>query len=355
VKVVLKSDGKSDVKPAVMSSVASAVAGSLRSWSALLAGLTVVVVVLGAVSVPNFLTPFSLATAMATLGPAALLAFPVALLVITRDIDISVASTAALSAACSGLVIAAHGPTLLAVVVALVVGAVCGAVNGFFVAALGLPALLVTLGTLALFRGLCYVIMGSTPISPVPGFYAALGNNTVGLTILPWALVPAILAAITAWVVLRGLPTGRRILATGGNPDTARYSGVHTRRLRFGLFVATGVAAAIAGMTQVGLTSQVSPDLALGMELDVITIVFLGGVSVLGGKGSVPAVAWAAALVMFIRKFLQLSNVSGYSQGIVIGVVLIGSLLLTNAASALVARRRQPVAVGVESSSAPSS
>ncbi|WP_176921361.1 ABC transporter permease [Pseudonocardia oroxyli] len=326
----------------------------LRSWSGLLAGATLLVIAVGAASVPNFLTPFSLATAMATLGPAALMAFPVALLVITRDIDISVASTAALTAACSGLVFAAQGPTPVAVAVALAVGAVCGAVNGFFVAVLELPALLVTLGTLALFRGLCYVILGSTPISPIPDFYAALGNNTVGLTILPWALVPAIVAALVAGVVLRGLPTGRRVLATGGNPATARYSGVRTRRLRFGLFVASGLAAAVAGMIQAGLTSQVSPDLALGMELDVITMVFLGGVSVLGGKGSIPAVVWAAALLMFIRKFLQLNNVSGYAQGIVIGVVLIGSLVVTNAASALVERRRRS-AVSAESTPATTS
>lgn len=324
--------------------------GALRSWSGLLAGLTLVVLVLGAATVPNYLTTFSIATAMATAGPAAVMAFPVALLVITRDIDISVASTAGVSAVIAGVVISHHGSTISAVLMAVLGGLACGAINGFFVAVLDLPALLVTLGTLALFRGLCYVLLDG-PISPVPAFYEGLGNNTLGTTVIPWALVPAIVAAVLAGVVLRGTPSGRRILATGGNPETARYAGVRTRRLRFGLFVASGLAAALAGMIQTGLTSQFSPDLAFGMELDVITIVFLGGVSVLGGHGSMPAVAWAGLLIMLVRKYLQLQNVSGYAQGITIGMVLIGSLLLNNAAQRFLAARREsgtaPVPVAV--------
>jgi rhamnose transport system permease protein len=313
----------------------------LRSWSALLAGLTLVVLVLGAATVPNYLSTFSIATAMATVGPAAVMAFPVALLVITRDIDISVASTAGLSAVIAGVVMSRHGSTIVQILVAVLVGLACGAFNGFFVAVLDLPALLVTLGTLALFRGLCYVLLDA-PISPVPAFYDELGNNTLGTSIIPWALIPAIVAAVLTGVLLRHTPTGRRILATGGNPETAYCAGVRTRRLRFGLFVCTGLAAALAGMIQIGLTSQISPDLAFGMELDVITIVFLGGVSVLGGHGSVPAVALAGLLIMLIRKYLQLQNVSGYAQGVTIGSVLIGSLLVTNTAQRLLATPRKP-------------
>jgi rhamnose transport system permease protein len=283
---------------------------------------------------------------MATAGPAAVMAFPMALLVITRDIDISVASTAGLSAVIAGVVISHHGSTISATLAAVLAGLICGAINGFFVAVLDLPALLVTLGTLALFRGLCYVLLDG-PISPVPTFYDELGNNTLGTTVIPWALVPAIVAGVLTGVVLRGTPSGRRILATGGNPETARYAGVRTRRLRFGLFVASGLAAALAGMIQIGLTSQFSPDLAFGMELDVITIVFLGGVSVLGGHGSVPAVAWAGLLIMLIRKYLQLQNVSGYAQGVTIGIVLIGSLLLNNAAQRFLTARRASDTVSV--------
>lgn len=322
-----------------------------KSWAVLLAGLVIVVVVVGGFTNDNFLSKFSLATAMATVGPAALMAFPMALLIITRDIDISVASTAGLSSVFAGIVISHDGSLVVAIMVAIAVGAACGAINGFFVTVLRLPALLVTLGTLALFRGLCYVFMSGPPISPLPGFYGALGNNTVGMSILPWALVPAILAAGVAGVVLRGTPTGKRILATGGNPETARYSGVRAQRLRFLLFVAMGVTAAIAGMIQMGLTSQVSPDLALGMELDVITIVFLGGVSAWGGAGSVAGVAWAAVLIMLVRKYLQLNNVSGYAQGITVGCVLIGSLLASNSLARVAAARRQKIADSVTTSS----
>ena len=224
-------------------------------------------------------------------------------------------------------------------------GLLCGAVNGFFVAVMGLPALLVTLGTLALFRGLCYVLLGGTPISPLPEFFTVLGNDNIPGLVVPWAIVPFLVLAVVFGIVLHRSTVGRRIYAIGGNPETARYSGIRVARIRFVLFVVSGVVSGLAGMIYMGITSQVAPDGAQGLELDVITVVFLAGVSVLGGKGRITGVVLASILILALRKSLQLMNVSGYTQGIAVGGVLIASLLVTNLSQRFfgaVRERRRP-------------
>jgi rhamnose transport system permease protein len=319
----------------------SAITARFRSWEFILLVLVVVTLVLATAVVPGFANSFSLSTALATFAPAALMALPMALLVIVRDIDISVGSIAGLSSVAGGLAIQAGQPLPVVILIALLAGVLCGAVNGFFVAVLGLPALLVTLGTLALFRGLCYVLLGGTPISPLPDFFTTLGNSNIPGLIIPWAIVPFVLLAIVFGVVLHRSTVGRRIYAIGGNPDTAHYSGIHVTRIRFVLFTISGVVAALAGLINAGITSQIAPDGALGIELDVITVVFLGGISVLGGKGRITGVTLAGILIMTLRKSLQLENVSGYTQGIAIGGVLILSLLVTNLSQQLIGSLRE--------------
>ncbi|MEO7060572.1 MAG: ABC transporter permease [Lapillicoccus sp.] len=324
----------------------TAIAAQLKSWEFILLVLVVVAVIAASTAVPGFAKPFSISTGLATFAPAALMALPMALLVIVRDIDISVGSIAGLSSVAGGLAIQAGQSLPVVILVALLAGVVCGAVNGFFVAVLGLPALLVTLGTLALFRGLCYVLLGGTPISPVPDFFTTLGNGNIRGLIIPWAIVPFLILAVVFGVVLHRSVVGRRVYAIGGNPDTAHYSGIHVTRIRFVLFTVSGIVAAFAGLINTGITSQIAPDGALGVELDVITVVFLGGVSVLGGKGRITGVVLASVLIMTLRKSLQLENVSGYTQGIAIGGVLIMSLLVTNLSQRLIGslrERRKPV------------
>ena len=319
----------------------SIIVTKLRSWEFILFVLVVLMLVVATAVVPGLTRPFSVSTGLATFAPAALMALPLALLVIVRDIDISVGSIAGLSSVAGGLAIQAGQSVPVVVVVAVITGLVCGAINGFFVAILGLPALLVTLGTLALFRGLCYVLLGGTPISPLPDFFSALGNDNIPGFVVPWAIVPFVLFAIVFSVVLHRSTVGRRIYAIGGNPDTAHYSGIHVTRIRFLLFVTSGLMCALAGMINMGITSQVAPDGALGVELDVITVVFLAGVSVLGGKGRITGIVLASVLILALRKSLQLLNVSGYTQGIAIGGVLILSLLVTNLSGRVISSIRE--------------
>lgn len=332
----------------------AAIASGVKSWEFILLILVVVMLLLASAVVPGLTNPFSISTGLATFAPAALMALPLALLVIVRDIDISVASIAGFSSVVGGLAIQAGQPVPVVIGLALVTGALCGALNGLFVAVLGLPALLVTLGTLALFRGLCYVLLGGTPISPLPNFFAALGNNNIPGLVVPWAIVPFAVLAVVFAVVLHRSIVGRRIYAIGGNPDTAHYSGIHVTRIRFILFVVSGLVAALAGLINSGITSQIAPDGALGLELDVITVVFLGGISVLGGKGRITGVVLASILILALRKSLQLLNVSGYTQGIAVGGVLILSLLVTNLSQRLIGsvRERRKPTLGASTSTA---
>ncbi|MGI8457154.1 MAG: ABC transporter permease [Propionibacteriaceae bacterium] len=323
----------------------TALATALRSWEFILVILLVAMLLIAGSVVPGLTNPFSISTGLATFAPAALMALPLALLVIVRDIDISVGSIAGLSSVAGGLAIQAGQSVPAVVGLALLTGVLCGALNGFFVAVLGLPALLVTLGTLALFRGLCYVLLGGTPISPLPDFFTALGNDNIPGLIVPWAIVPFLVLAVVFAVVLHYSTLGRRIYAIGGNPDTAHYSGIHVTRIRLGLFVVSGLVSALAGLINSGITSQVAPDGALGVELDVITVVFLAGISVLGGKGRITGIVLASILILALRKSLQLLNVSGYTQGIAVGGVLIMSLLVTNLSQRLIGsvrERRKP-------------
>jgi rhamnose transport system permease protein len=131
-------------------------------------------------------------------------------------------------------------------------------------------------------------------------------------------------------VVLQRTPIGRRIYAIGGNPDAALYSGVKTRRIRFWLFVLSGLICAIAGIIFTARLSNARANNAVGFELDVITIVLLGGINVFGGRGRLTGVLWALFLIALVRNVLGLSQIGGDAQGTVIGLILIISLLLSN-------------------------
>jgi rhamnose transport system permease protein len=304
----------------------------LVRWETVLAVAVVAMLIVASATTPGFTDGFNIASAISIMSEKALMILPLTLLIIAREIDISVASIAGLCAVCAGMALRGGQPVAVAVLVALAVGLACGAFNGFCVAVLGMPSLVVTLGTLALYRGLCYVLLGGDPVTTVPDSLINFSNDNVGGTDLPLDILPFLVLAPIFGIALHRLPVGRRIFAIGGNPDTARYSAVNLTRIRFGLFVVSGLVCSIAGVINIGRTSQASPDALSGYELDAITVVFLGGVSFLGGKGRVSGVIWALILLVGLRSALQLHNVSAYAQGTAVGLLLIVSLLVSNLA-----------------------
>jgi rhamnose transport system permease protein len=234
-----------------------------------------------------------------------------------------------------GILVQAGVSLFPSILIVLLFGVVLGAFNGAMVTWLGLPSLVVTLGTLAMFRGIGYILIGSRSINQFPDALTNFGINNVGETPLPWTIVPFLIVAPIFAVVLQRTPAGRRIYAIGGNPDAALYSGVTTRSIRFWLFVLSGLICAIAGIVFTARLSNARANNAVGFELDVITIVLLGGINVFGGRGRLTGVLWALLLIALVRNVLGLSQIGGDAQGTVVGLILIVSLLLSNSTTLL--------------------
>ena len=176
-----------------------------------------------------------------------------------------------------------------------------------------------------------YILLGSDSVNVLPEPLSNFGIDNIPGTQIPQTIVPFLVLAPIVAVALHRMAVGRRIFAIGGNPETALYSGVRVDRIRFLLFAFSGVVCAIAGIVYTARLSNARADNALGMELDVITVVLLGGVSIFGGRGTVGGVLLALCLVAVIRNVLGLNLVGGDAQGTVIGMLLIVSLLVSNA------------------------
>jgi len=304
----------------------------LATWEAFLAVLTVAVILYALIALPTFATLFNLSQAVAGVSERALIVLPMVLLIIAREIDLSVASILALSSVVFGVTVADGAPLFAAIALALVAGALCGAFNGFLVTRFGLPSLVVTLGTLAMFRGVGYVILGPASVNEFPEGFSNFGIDTIGDTPIPWTIVPFLVLAPVFAIFLQRSPVGRHIYAIGGNPSAALYSGVRIDRIRLALFVVSGLMCALAGIVFTARLANARADNAVGVELDVITTALLGGVSVFGGRGKLTGVLWALVLIATLRNVLGLEEISGDAQGTIIGLMLITTLLASNAA-----------------------
>ena len=307
-----------------------AVISRLDPWSLLLAALTIGVFGYGILFVPNFFTAFNLSQLTAGVAEKALLMLPMVLLIIAREIDLSVASILALTSVLLGLLLQADVPIIAAIAIVIAAGGLLGAFNGMMVTQLGLPSLVVTLGTMAMYRGIGYIFLGTGSINVFPDSLTTFGIEDVPGTRIPLVIIPFLILAPVFATVLQSMPFGRRVYAIGGNPAAALYSGIAVNKVRFRLFVISGLVCAIAGIVYTARLANARANNALGMELDVITMVLLGGVSVWGGKGKLTGVLWALLLIAVLRNILGISHVGGDAQGLVIGLLLIGSLLLSN-------------------------
>jgi rhamnose transport system permease protein len=318
----------------------------LLQWETLLVFLLIATFLMGSSIAESFFTGTNLSLASADLMEKAIMALGLTLVIIAGEIDLSVASIAGLASAILGWMVDRGASLGTAIAAALVAGAVCGLFNGVLVARLGLPSLVVTLGTLALFRGLAFVVLGDRAVSEFPLGFMEFGFNTVPGTLIPWpAVVFAVLAVLT-FLVLHRSWIGRQLYAIGNNAEAARFSGVDVDRIKVGLFVTSGTLAALAGVVFTARFASARPDNALGFELDVITAVLLGGVSIFGGRGTLIGVILGLFLIGALRNSLALADVGAEKQSIVIGSLLIVSVMGTNALRGVQERaaRRRPAA-----------
>ena len=307
-----------------------ALSARLSSWEGLLAALTLLLFGYGAIFLPNFATPFNIAQIAAGVSEKALLVLPMVLLIIAREIDLSVASILGLCSVMLGMCLRSGVDAWLCLAITFAVGAAAGTFNGVLVTRLGLPSLVVTLGTMALFRGIGYMLLGTASVNVLPDALTTFGIETILGGTVPWTIVPFILLAPVFGIYLHGTAFGRRVFAIGGNPDAALYSGIPVRKVRMTLFVISGLVCALASVVLTARLSNARANNGLGFELDVITIALLGGVNVFGGHGKLIGVVWALMLVALIRNVLGIQQVGGDAQGVAIGLLLILSLLLSN-------------------------
>jgi rhamnose transport system permease protein len=258
----------------------------------------------------------------------AIMALPMTLIIVAGEIDLSVESMAGLASAILGFLWAAGVPLTVAIPLVLVVGALGGLLNGLLIARGGLPSLVVTIGTLALFRGLALIVLGPRGVSDFPEAFTELGFGHVPGTLIPWPFVIFIGLAIVLGIVLHRTWIGRQIYAIGKNTGAARFSGVRVTRVRVGLFVLSGLIASLAGIILTARLSSARADAGAGMTLTVVTVVLLGGVNIFGGRGTIPGVALAVVAVAVMQNALRLAHVTVEVQSIALGSLLILSVVI---------------------------
>ena len=300
----------------------------LARWETLLFVALLLLIALGNALSPFFLTSGNFGNLVAALMEVAIMALPMTLIIIAGEIDLSVESMAGLSSAILGFLWAAGVPIEVALVVVLVVGVLGGLLNGLLVARGGLPSLVVTLGTLALFRGLALIILGPRGVSDFPPGFTQIGFGHVPGTDIPWPFVIFLALALVLGVVLHRTWVGRQVYAIGKNTGAARFSGVRVARVKIALFVLTGLIAAIAGAILTSRLSTSRADAGQGMTLTVVTVVLLGGVNIFGGSGTIPGVVLAVLVVAVMQNALRLAGVSVDVQSIALGLLLIVSVVI---------------------------
>ena len=310
-------------------------AGRLRRaagrWETLLLALFVVLLPVGQAISPEFLTSDSFTTGSLDFSEIALMALPLTLVVIAAEIDLSIASVLGLSSAAMAY-LWNHGQPIEAIIpICIVLGGLCGAFNGLLVTRLGLPSLAVTIGTLALFRGLAFVVIGDDSVTDFPTVWTDRAFGNFAGTAVPNVIVLFAVLAVLFAVLLHFTPFGRSVYAIGANQEAAFFSGLRVKRIKLTLFVLSGAVAALAGVVISLRNSTAAANVGIGFELTVVTAVLLGGVSIFGGRGTIAGVVLALLLLGGIQKALLLSeSISSYWIQIVTGVLLIGSVLGPN-------------------------
>lgn len=303
----------------------------LLRWETLLGLVVIADFVLNAELSRYFLSPWTLSDASFNFTERAIMALPMALLIIAGEIDISVGSIMALASVFMGLVAKAGFGTPLVCLTGLVVGCIAGAFNGTLVTRFRVPSIVATIGTLSLFRGIAYAIMGESVLKSYKPDFAYFGQGYVWGPVSFELVLFAVLAVLFA-VLLHKTVIGRRIFAIGANPIAARLSGIRVENYKFWIFVLLGT---FAGLASVLLTSRLGstrPSIAQGWELEVITMVILGGISIDGGQGSILGVVLAALLIGCVTFGLSLLNVPGIVLAIVTGGLLIVVVALSSLA-----------------------
>jgi rhamnose transport system permease protein len=309
-------------------------AGFLGTWESLIFILFLLVVSANSLISPVFLDPANLFDATLNFTEKAIIAMPMIFVIILGDIDISVASIIALCSLFIGMAAANGASTPFLVAIGLGVGLLAGLFNGLLITRFELPAIAVTLGTMSLYRGIPNAVLGDQAYTMFPADFGFLGQGYAIANIVPLELLVFLVVAVFAAVILNSTVAGRYSYAIGNNKTAAKFSGVPVARVRMAAFAATGLCSGISAILLTSRIGSTNPNIAMGWELEVITMVVLGGVAITGGKGNVLGVIIAAFLLGFMRFGLAVVNVQGAIMNIITGALLIVAILLPKAIEA---------------------
>ncbi|MEO8241353.1 MAG: ABC transporter permease [bacterium] len=299
----------------------------LKSWEGLLLATLAVIFLFNVWATPEFISPANQINLFQLSIEKIIMALVMTFVIINAEIDLSIGSMMGLSACAFGYFFQLGVDPVLCIVICLAIGAVGGAFNGFFVTRIGLPSLVVTLATLIGFRGLARVMVEDHGINNFPAWFDRLGQEgLVGR--VPFALIAFFVLFVFLYIVLERSSFGRLTYVIGSNKDVAEFAGIDTGRHKMVIFTASGLIAAFAGLLFAARVGAVRGDVGNGFELDVITIVLLGGVSIFGGKGTLVGTLLSVLIVLNLRNGMGLLNITGHIQTGVIGILLISSVII---------------------------
>nr|WP_263327641.1 ABC transporter permease [Neobacillus sp. Marseille-Q6967] len=298
-------------------------------WEWMLILLFILVNITNASLSPFYLDFNNLRDATMTFLDKAFIVFPMVLIMILRDIDISVASIVALASVVMAHLYILGVPMEIAVVICLAVGAVCGLINGLLIVKFKeLSAVIVTLATMIIYRGIAYIILEDQSAGSFPEWFGFFGWGYVyGI---PFILIAFIVLAIVFGLLLHKTTFGRRVYAIGNNPTASRFSGVQVDKIKIIVFTLAGLMAAVTALFLTSRMGSTRPNVALGYELDVIAMVVLGGISTAGGKGKMLGAIIAIFLIGYLRYGLGLINIPAQVLMIIIGLLLITAVMVPN-------------------------
>lgn len=304
-------------------------------WESALVLVLIATLIFGSSTSPYFLSATNFFYIGLNMGEIAIMALPLTLIIMTGEIDLSVASMLGLSGTVMGYLFSDGWPIWLAMAAALAVGAAGGALNGVLVARVGLPSIAVTIGTLTLFRGIAEILLAPRTITGFPVSLTNIGVVPIPGTQISYSTAIFLVLAVASGIILHATPLGRALVASGLQREAAQFAGIRVNQIKVWLFICSGVLCAFAGILFTLKNASVSYDAGTGLELNVVAIVLFGGVSIFGGRGTIAGVVLSVAIVGCLQQALTQRNVQPEVQNIIIGVLLLISVVIPNGGEAI--------------------
>ena len=307
----------------------SRIVKALNSWEGFLLLVLVLLFVGNTINSPFFFTLNNQINLFQLSIEKVIVAVTMTFVIINGEIDLSVASIMGFAACLFGWLFQAGVPASGAIVIVLAAGAILGTFNAFWIAWVGIPSLVVTLATMIAFRGFARILVEDRGITGFPEWFDTLGQAPL-VGPIPLSILVFFALVVFFYIVLQRTVFGRQVYFIGSNHDVAEYSGVNVRRVKAIIFTLSGLISALAGLLFAARLGAVRGDAALGFELDIITIVLLGGVSIFGGRGTMVGTLFAILIVLNLRNGMALANITGHIQTGVLGILLILSVMVPN-------------------------